>query len=144
MKFSAELHQQVMILKVTPYFIAFFNVKSGIPLDSSVPRDHIVEQMTPITSWGTRFIVTPTPDATIMDFFGLVAAEDDTEVDIEGETVCETIDFKYSIYIYLTPAYKVRPLYRKGSSKHIIFGFSTLQAAASILTKFERSFHAKA
>ena len=74
-----------------------FYVKSGIPHENSIPRDHIVEQMTPITSWGTTFVVTPTLDAAVLDIFKMVAAEDSTEVFFEGETVCKIFVCKTSL-----------------------------------------------
>ena len=61
----------------------------GIPFDGTEPRDHVVEQMAPITTWGTGFIVTPTTDAAILDVFKLVGAEDGTEVNFEGDQVSE-------------------------------------------------------
>ena len=50
-------------------------------------RDHLVEQIPPVTAWGRQFVTVPIPRRTVGDFWKIVAAEDDTEVTINGINV---------------------------------------------------------
>ena len=53
--------------------------------------DHIVEQLTPTSTWGRRFITTPLASRQNGDTFRIVAHTDDTEVRIDDEVVA-TLD----------------------------------------------------
>ena len=53
--------------------------------------DHLVEQVTPTSTWGRRFITTPLASRQNGDTFRIVAATDDTEVRIDGDVVA-TLD----------------------------------------------------
>ena len=62
----------------------------------NVPRgyaycDHIVEQIPPPTTWGEQFVTVPLATRKGGDTFRFVAAEDDTEVSINGSVVA-TLD----------------------------------------------------
>ncbi len=53
--------------------------------------DHLVEQLTPTSTWGRRFITTPLASRQNGDTFRIVAHTDDTEVRIDDEVVA-TLD----------------------------------------------------
>ena len=59
------------------------NIKTNI--GQGTPADHLVEQMTPVVTWGKKFVTAPTPSRTTGDVFRLVASEDNTTVDIVGQ-----------------------------------------------------------
>ncbi|XP_076113353.1 uncharacterized protein LOC143081005, partial [Mytilus galloprovincialis] len=47
-------------------------------------QDHLVEQLTPVDTWGRKFMTAPIPKRTVGDYFRIVASEDNTEVRIAG------------------------------------------------------------
>lgn len=49
--------------------------------------DHIVEQMVPVTTWGSEFVIAPIAPRTAGDLVRVVAHEDGTDVDINGTVV---------------------------------------------------------
>ena len=53
--------------------------------------DHIVEQLTPTSAWGRRFVTTPLASRQNGDTFRFLAATDGTTVRVDGETVA-TLD----------------------------------------------------
>ncbi len=60
----------------------------------TVPRkslacDHLVEQIPPTNTWGTRFLTTPLATRTGGDIFRILAANDGTVVQIDGDTVAQ-------------------------------------------------------
>lgn len=59
---------------------------ANIPTTASA-CDHIVEQLPPLTAWGTDFASMPLRSRTGGDTFRILAAEDDTEVHVDGELV---------------------------------------------------------
>ena len=63
---------------------------ANVPADAPY-CDHIVEQLTPTSTWGRRFITTPLASRQNGDTFRIVAHTDDTEVRINGEVVA-TLD----------------------------------------------------
>ena len=59
------------------------NVRTNVGSGDS--RDHLVEQLPPLSSWGKRFATVPTPMRTTGDVIRIVASQDNTVVHIEGE-----------------------------------------------------------
>jgi CUB/sushi domain-containing protein len=47
-------------------------------------RDHLVEHLTPVNTWGKKFATVPIPLRTIGDYFKFIASEDNTRVTISG------------------------------------------------------------
>lgn len=60
------------------------NIKTNIGNGTSA--DHLVEQLTPVDTWGKKFVTAPIPTRTTGDFFRIIASEDNTEVQISGMT----------------------------------------------------------
>ncbi|XP_062620366.1 IgGFc-binding protein-like [Saccostrea cucullata] len=58
------------------------NKKTRIGRGSS--SDHLVEQMTPVKTWGKEFATVPIPLRTVGDYFKFIASEDNTKVTISG------------------------------------------------------------
>ena len=67
------------------------NYFTGIPEDTSRPADHVSEQLPPITTWGTKFAFSPTPDVIREEQYIFVAAEDDTEILLHTLTTTEEV-----------------------------------------------------
>ena len=67
------------------------NYYTGIPEDDSLPADHVTEQVPPITTWGTRFALTPTPDVLNGEQYIFLAAEDDTEIILHTVATTEEV-----------------------------------------------------
>ena len=67
------------------------NYFTGIPEDTSRPADHVSEQLPPITTWGTKFALAPTPDVIREEQYIFVAAEDDTEILLHTLTTTEEV-----------------------------------------------------
>ena len=64
------------------------NIKTnilGVSVGGNPPTaDHLVEQMTPVDTWGKKFVTTPIPGRTKGDIFRIVASKDNTVVNIDG------------------------------------------------------------
>ena len=58
------------------------NIKTNI--GSGKWQDHLVEQLTPVDTWGKRFVTAPIPKRTTGDYFRIVASEDNTVINIAG------------------------------------------------------------
>lgn len=58
------------------------NIKTNIGIGKFA--DHLVEQLTPVDTWGKKFVTAPIPKRTTGDFFRFIASEDNTEVQITG------------------------------------------------------------
>ena len=48
--------------------------------------DHLVEQMIPVSMWGTKFVTISTPGRDIGDYFRIIASEDSTTISVPGHT----------------------------------------------------------
>jgi hypothetical protein len=48
--------------------------------------DHLVEQMIPVSMWGTKFVTISTPGRDIGDYFRIIASEDSTTISVHGHT----------------------------------------------------------
>ena len=64
---------------------------AGVPFQSALPRDNIVEQMPPITTWGTQFAVAPTPQIRFAEVYVIVTADVNTQVLIYSDTTTEDV-----------------------------------------------------
>lgn len=58
------------------------NIKTNIGTGKF--QDHLVEQLTPVDTWGKKFVTAPIPKRTVGDYFRVVASEDNTVVKIAG------------------------------------------------------------
>ncbi|MGJ0486975.1 MAG: hypothetical protein ACR65R_20910 [Methylomicrobium sp.] len=65
----------------------FSGHQCGIVPSRALACDHLVEQIPPITTWGTEFLTTPLATRTGGDIFRILAAHDGTEVRIDGAVV---------------------------------------------------------
>lgn len=66
----------------SPVAVFSGNVNTGVPNGDSFPRDNVVEQMSPITTWGRNFAVSGTPGSNSAEEYLMVAAEDNTRIRI--------------------------------------------------------------
>ena len=65
--------------------VAAFGAHKCANVPASAPYcDHLVEQLTPVDSWGRRFVTMPLATRSNGDTFRILAAEDDTEVKVNG------------------------------------------------------------
>ena len=96
--------------------------------------DHLVEQIPPTTTWGRQFLTVPTAGQTVGDFFKIVAAEDDTDIQITCQTSDSLFDRSFSLEI--TTA---------GESKNFSAEFfeycSVMSEKRMLLVKFIPGFH---
>ncbi|XP_060071250.1 uncharacterized protein LOC132551155 [Ylistrum balloti] len=58
------------------------NMKTNIGRGGS--SDHLVEHLTPVSTWGKRFVTVPVPLRTVGDYFKFIASESNTKVKISG------------------------------------------------------------
>ncbi|XP_069105026.1 SCO-spondin-like isoform X1 [Argopecten irradians] len=58
------------------------NMKTNIGRGGS--SDHLVEHLTPVATWGKRFVTVPVPLRTVGDYFKFIASESNTRVTISG------------------------------------------------------------
>jgi hypothetical protein len=65
----------------------FSGHQCGIVPSRALACDHLVEQIPPITTWGTEFLTTPLATRKGGDIFRILAAHDNTEVKIDGAVV---------------------------------------------------------
>ncbi|XP_063413689.1 IgGFc-binding protein-like isoform X1 [Mytilus trossulus] len=59
------------------------NKKAVVGLTGS-SRDHLVEMLLPISSWGKNYATVPIPERTVGDIFRFLSSEDNTHVNITG------------------------------------------------------------
>lgn len=66
----------------------FSGAKSATVLDimASEGADHLVEQMIPVSTWGTTFSTISTPGRYVGDYFRIIASEDSTTISVPGQT----------------------------------------------------------
>lgn len=96
----------------------------GIVPNRALACDHLVEQIPPVNTWGNSFLTTPSASRTGGDIFRILAANDGTAVEIDGETVAELkkgqfeqVDLASGTFHHITtsgPALVVQ--YAKGTS----------------------------
>jgi|GEM_PF-570977 len=55
---------------------------SQVPMGCGA-MDNLLEQMYPISTWGTRYVASPFANTTV-DLYRVIASQDDTEIDIQG------------------------------------------------------------
>ncbi|MGC2237821.1 MAG: PKD domain-containing protein [Pyrinomonadaceae bacterium] len=60
------------------------SITATIPQSSICCADHLVEQLPPVSAWGKRFVTMPLANKTKGDYFRYLAAEDDTEIFVNG------------------------------------------------------------
>uniref|UniRef100_A0A8W8IN47 IgGFc-binding protein N-terminal domain-containing protein n=1 Tax=Magallana gigas TaxID=29159 RepID=A0A8W8IN47_MAGGI len=65
-----------------PIVVYSGNRKTKVGIGRS--RDHLVQQMMPVITWGKRFVTLPIPTRTIGDFFRFIASENNTIVNTTG------------------------------------------------------------
>ena len=72
---------------VANYPVTVFSGAKKVAVKDSMTgssSDHLVEQMTPIDTWGKNFFTISTPDRNVGDYFRIVASEDATTVSLAG------------------------------------------------------------
>jgi hypothetical protein len=77
-----------------PVVVYGSHFRTPLPITTGTSRDHLIEQMPPVETWGRRAFVTPFPAAdrggatdTGGDIFRVIAANDSTVVSINGRVV---------------------------------------------------------
>ena len=56
----------------------------------AITRDHLVEQVPPVNTWGKTFVTIPTPKRTVGDYWKIVSSQDGTQVTISGTAGVKT------------------------------------------------------
>ncbi|XP_021353607.1 uncharacterized protein LOC110450424 isoform X1 [Mizuhopecten yessoensis] len=64
--------------------ISVFSGNKKTKIGRGFSSDHIVEHLTPVTSWGKTFVTVSIPHRTVGDFFRFLASEDNTKIQISG------------------------------------------------------------
>ncbi|XP_013406006.1 uncharacterized protein LOC106170605 [Lingula anatina] len=63
--------------------IALFSGNIRTVVDTGVSRDHLVEQIPPVQSWGKNFATVPIPQRTVGDHFKIIASQANTKVTLK-------------------------------------------------------------
>lgn len=71
------------IVSSKPIAVISGNVKVPVPAGAG-SADHLTEMLTPVDTWGRRFLTTSTPDRNIGDVFRVVASDNDTHVSLSN------------------------------------------------------------
>ncbi|KAJ8310380.1 hypothetical protein KUTeg_012245 [Tegillarca granosa] len=71
--------------------ISVFSGNQKTIISSGTSSDHLVEQLTPVNTWGKRFATVPIPERTVGDMFKFVASEDNTQVSINCNGYSTTV-----------------------------------------------------
>ena len=82
-------HTGTHIMSDKPVSVFSGNKKTNIGSGGS--QDHIVEQMTPVKTWGKRFVTVPIPARTTGDYFYFIASEDSTTITFDCTAQSGTI-----------------------------------------------------
>ena len=64
--------------------VSAFSGNKKTKIGSGGSQDHLVEQLTPVNTWGKNFATVPIPKRTVGDYFKFIASEDNTRVQISG------------------------------------------------------------
>ncbi|XP_033733950.1 uncharacterized protein LOC117323058 [Pecten maximus] len=64
--------------------VSVFSGNKKTKIGRGFSSDHIVEHLTPVASWGKKFVTVPIPHRTVGDYFRFIASEEDTEIKITG------------------------------------------------------------
>lgn len=64
--------------------VAVFSGNRKTNIGTGTSSDHLVEQMTPVNTWGKEFATVPIPKRTVGDYFKFVGSESGTKVTISG------------------------------------------------------------
>lgn len=64
----------------------FSGAKSVAVSETEKSADHLVEQMIPVSMWGTKFVTISTSGRDIGDYFRIIASEDSTTISVPGDT----------------------------------------------------------
>jgi RHS repeat-associated protein len=68
------------------------HVYTRIPTSASLAANHLVEQMTPTSTWGREYFTVPLATRTAGDVIRIVAAQDSTSVQINGTAIPITLN----------------------------------------------------
>jgi hypothetical protein len=60
---------------------------TAVNIDGSPSRDHLVEQLPPVSAWGDSALVVPYATSTLPDLVRVVCAEDGTQISINGKAL---------------------------------------------------------
>lgn len=58
--------------------ISVFSGDTKTEIGFKMPKDHLVEQLIPVSKWGKKFLTVPTPNRTVGDYFKAMSSEDKT------------------------------------------------------------------
>ena len=79
--------------------IAVFSghMRTAIPFDAldddgSPSRDHLVEELPPVSAWGDSALVVPYATSSLPDLVRAVCAEDGTQITVNGQTLPQTFN----------------------------------------------------
>ena len=64
--------------------VSVFSGNKKTNIGAGTSQDHLVEQLTPVNTWGKNFATVPIPLRTVGDYFKFIASEDNTQVTISG------------------------------------------------------------
>ncbi|XP_062620365.1 uncharacterized protein LOC134281944 [Saccostrea cucullata] len=64
--------------------VAVFSGNRKTNIGTGTSSDHLVEQMTPVNTWGKEFATAPIPKRTVGDYFKFIGSESGTTVTISG------------------------------------------------------------
>jgi RHS repeat-associated protein len=86
--------------------IAVFGSQESAPVpgEAGCCSDHLVEQLPPTNAWGKRFATIPLATRTKGDFFRVIAAEDNTEVYLNGRLTATLNHGEWVERVMLDPA----------------------------------------
>ncbi|XP_023931784.1 uncharacterized protein LOC106153735 isoform X3 [Lingula anatina] len=92
------------------------NIRTIVGNESNY-RDHLVEQLPPVNTWGQEFFTVPTPGRTVGDIFRIVASNDGTVVTVSGNGNDETVNlnrgafaersFPSNVYTHMTSTHPI-------------------------------------
>lgn len=69
--------------------VSVFSGANSVAVSDTMTKttiDHLVEQMIPVSMWGTKFVTISTPGRDIGDYFRIIASEDSTTISVPGHT----------------------------------------------------------
>lgn len=70
------------IVSDSPVAVFSGNVRTAV--GNSESRDHLVEQIPPVSSWGVEFHTVPVPGRTVGDYFRIIGSRNKTVVKVSG------------------------------------------------------------
>ncbi|CAG2185566.1 unnamed protein product [Mytilus edulis] len=91
--------------------------KKAVVGNTGKSRDHLVEMLLPVSSWGKKFVTIPIPERHVGDIFRFLASEDNTQITVHG--LIEGKQFHDQIKIAKAGHY-VQKEYSSGLYSHVV------------------------